>query len=165
MVGMNRRDFCKFLSLTVAGAAILPAQAQAFEHYFDVNCPPGEGPFVAVDEIMLFGMASVSTPIVMTCHCRTLQMQMGINAFGGIMRWSAGPLQTIMAELHDFWWEFQHPRVDEFHSRDMADLQVRDALRGHVSYVDSTGLRHLKSFDRARDSLAGGNHVSVAVHG
>ncbi len=59
---MDRRGFVKFLALIAAGAAALPEQVAAFEHYYEVNTPHVASGLVSVDEIWLTGMATAPVP-------------------------------------------------------------------------------------------------------
>jgi len=122
----------------MAGAAALPEQINAFEQYFTVNCPPGPGPFIAVDEIMLSGLADRSLPFKMDIFREdSLLLALGGNLYGGVIRWVASPLQTSVLKPRDLRWEITNPNQSE-------DDRLKDDFyyNGHISYIDQSGLRH-----------------------
>ena len=58
---MNRREFCRYLALTAAGAAALPGQVEAFEYLYDVNTRQfdGHGDIIKVYDM---GLGFTGTP-------------------------------------------------------------------------------------------------------
>src|SRR5712671_119771 len=95
---MNRRDFVKGLACLTAGASALPAQLAVFEHYYEVNTPKTLLPLAAVDEIYIAGMADHSVPawIEVFKHGEEQALNLGLNLFGGVVRWVAAPDQKII---------------------------------------------------------------------
>lgn len=131
---MNRRDFVKFLALISAGVAARPDQIAAFEQYYDANTPAVERPLVAVDEIYLCGMAPRSTRLRTTFFPDAQAMHLGLNAFGGAMRWLAAPDQKIILRRHHVAWDIE--------SEDASDTAPLDSiLIGHISYIDQAKIR------------------------
>jgi len=140
MTTMDRRDFIKFIAAMCAGAAAMPAQLEAFEHYYFVNAPKTAGSLIAIDEILISGIATRSFPVTLKLF-RTNEylMDCSCNLFGGIMRWYAGPDQKILIHPRDFRWEFvAHNDRDD---RNLLALNVETLLTGHISYIEQSGLR------------------------
>ncbi len=123
-MSMNRRDFVKFLALTAAGAAALPQQIAAFESYYEANTPQTSEELLAVDEIWASGMASCSTVVKMIFfpEAQSGGMTLGMNAFGGMIRWAAMPDQKIIIRKRHLTW-------------DISGNSNPSILEGHVSYI------------------------------
>lgn len=147
----ERDNFVKYLALLAAGEAAKPEQIAAFERYYDRNSP-ATFPLVAVDEIFICGHASRSTRVAIDILKGSDVVQcLSINAFGGILRWVATPDQKIVSAPTDFRWNITFP------DRAPADLEWNQRqmqfIRGHISYIDDTGLRISKPLVNAVDSL------------
>jgi hypothetical protein len=132
-MAMNRREFVKYLAGLSAGVAALPAQLEAFEHYFEINTPNAIDGLIGVDEIWVSGIARVSWPLEIRILHSQAPLILGLNAFGGIMRWSALPEQKLMATT-DLEWKIKNlgPNHGEF------------PICGHIGYVDQNGRRRTK---------------------
>ena len=149
---MDRKKFARFLALTAASQAAIPEQIAAFEHYFNINAPSSGGPFVAVDEIYLGGIAHESTPIIFdVLKYDEVILPLSFNAFGGVVRWMAMPLQQIIVPPADFKWRVRH--VCKTERLPVESAFVIKNFTGVISYIDQTGLRHYKQIIVARGSL------------
>jgi hypothetical protein len=136
---MNRREFVKFLGCLAAGTSALPAQVEAFTKYYDTNTPQGSGPFVAIDEVFMSGMASHNTPVYAKLyHQDEVVLPFGINLFGGILLWRAGPDQKIVGLRDDFLWLLE--------PRSSSPMALSDVV-GQISYIDSNGVRRRRQID------------------
>jgi len=126
---MDRRSFIEFIALLSAGAAARPEQITAYEKYYIANTPGVPGDLVAVDEVWASGMASCSTRIrlefVWDGPENKPNLTLGLNAFGGTIRWVAPVDQKIIAVKHTFAWKVTP--LDPFDPRDIC---------GQVSYID-----------------------------
>jgi len=95
-MSLSRREFIRNLAVLTAGAAALPEQILAFEKLYTVNAVPDVTGLVAITDITLIGTASVSKPLLMNFHNESVQeLVLGLNCFGGIMRWLAVPSDPI----------------------------------------------------------------------
>lgn len=136
---MNRRDFVKFLALMCAGAAARPEQIEAFERYYEVNSPHTLDGLVAVDEVYLSGMAGTATPLRMGFfpNAEAGRLCLGMNAFGGIVRWAATPDQKIIIRERDIGWSIVHATS----KGDVTSGPFKYIAEGHISYIDQNGKR------------------------
>ena len=142
---MDRRAFVKFLALMAAGAAAKPEQIAAYEHYYDVNTPATDGPFIAVDEVMLGGTARLSTVVqVRILSQSTNTLNLAINAFGGIFRWHAAPDQKIITD--ELSWHIEY---------DPNDIAINKILNGHISYITQAGIRKYMPLTKAHGIIYG----------
>lgn len=132
---MNRRKFVSFLALLAAGAAARPEQIAAFEKYYDANTPwLTDGGLIAVDEFYIGGLATRSMPMHWQIFRSTdCQLNLGFNAFGGIVRWVAAPDQKIITVPADFNWVLK--------TRDSIE-DPYTVIEGHILYIDQDGFRH-----------------------
>lgn len=148
---MNRREFVSFLGLLAAGAAAMPEQIAAYTRYYDLNSPQYDNGLVAVDEIFASGLAARSMPLSFDVfRGGELALALGINAYGGVVRWLAAPDQKIVTRSADFkWW------IKSRFSQDMDDLDNRfhECITGHISYIDQDGFRITRPLIRAVSSL------------
>jgi hypothetical protein len=136
MTNTNRRDFVKWLALTAAGMAALPQQIEAFEKYYEANTPElvKPGALVAVDEIMLSGMATASLPVAFKFYRMDYEaLNFGVNLFGGLLRWVATPDQKLITYEEDFYWDM-HPGLG------FEEQMHMGCLIGEVGYIDSVTL-------------------------
>jgi hypothetical protein len=141
---MDRRDFVKFIALLAAGAAARPEQIAAFERYYDINTPAAGNGFVAVDEVILGGMATTSMPVLFTLlRDDERVMRFGYNAFGGIVRWAAMPDQKIVAASGELRWQL-----------DQSDATVKRWLTGQINYIDQDGRRQFLDIETAAGVVA-----------
>jgi hypothetical protein len=124
---MNRREFVKFIALIAAGASALPQQIEAFERYYEANTPQDDNELVAIDEIFISGLATKSRPVQFDLPAA--MMCMGINLFGGIIRWGAMPDQKIILPRLNVSWSFTPEQEPEI-------------LKGHISFIDHNAKRH-----------------------
>lgn len=137
---MNRRDFVKSLALLAAGASALPAQIAVFEQYYEANTPKISGPLIAMDEIIISGMAGRSARVhVQVFGNGELRLNLGLNAFGGVLFWRAAPDSKIVTS--QLGWSITCP--DEGFDVSM--------LQGGISYLDDKFKRQLCPIE----SLAG----------
>jgi hypothetical protein len=131
------------LALLAAGTASRPEQIEAFEHYYNANTPLIGGPFVAVDEISISGLAITSTPLRVRFHrMEAFELAAGLNAFGGVYVWRAGPDGKIVTEPNDFRWEMkcEYTHIDGGEYV-IDDEWVRQNLDGHIRYINQNGIR------------------------
>jgi hypothetical protein len=144
---MGRREFVKFLALIGAGTSALPDQIAAFEAYYEANTPMVQEPLVAVDEVMLTGLASRSLRVFMELFADSGQSRkFGINTFGGIMRWTAQGNQTIVLRRRHLTWDIK--------AIDPAPVKFEHALLAHISYIDQTHVRRVLQISDWRGALA-----------
>jgi hypothetical protein len=157
---MDRREFVKFLALLAAGAAAKPEQIAAFERYYDINSPSFLTGLVAVDEVMLHGLATSS--LVLKMDIMTPEpLNLAINAYGGIVRWVAAPDQKIVCRASDFTWDIyrgEPKSLDDPKSEDQthhieSDEWLLARFTGHVSYIDQTGRRRNRPLTTLSGSL------------
>jgi len=105
-----RREFIKMLGLLTAGLAAKPEQIAAFEQYYDRNSPQADVRLLALDELNVSGMASRSTRVLITIFREDERpVHYGMNAFGGVIRWVAGPDQKIVGAEGSLRWEISSP--------------------------------------------------------
>jgi len=130
----NRRDFIQWLALIAAGTAARPEQIKAFEQYYDANTPVGNR-LVALDEVQLIGLHNRGgMPVVCNFYKQDrIILPAGLNAFGGVYFWRAGPDSKIIADATDIFWKFD-PKTPGF--------ELQNDINGTVSYI--------RSWDRAR---------------
>ncbi len=135
---MMRREFVKMLAALCAGASAMPQQLSAFESYFNLNTPPGNGPFVAMDELFISGLATRSLPLhvdVYVDDATEPRLPMAYNAFGGIIRWAAMPDQKIIAKK--IRWKIHAPN-EGIHG---LCEEPQSVLTGYVSCIHQDGIR------------------------
>ncbi len=139
MGSMQRRDFLRFLALLATPAAVMPEQIAAFEYYYDRNSPK-EMPLIAVDEISVSGLAANSPRVKIDIFWGgDLKLALGLNAFGGIIRWVATPEQKIIAAPNDVRWNITF--LDVAYNDDIS----MKAITGYISYIDGTGRRQSRT--------------------
>jgi hypothetical protein len=144
---MDRREFVRFLALTAAGAAALPEQIGAFERYYDLNAAKADNGLVAVDEVFISGLAPRSLRLkIDIMHLDEIKLPLGLNAFGGIVRWASAPDQKIVVPGHELEWRINV--IDE-----APDFDAMRYLTGHISYIDQDGLRMNKLLTTLRGNL------------
>ena len=144
---MNRREFVRFMALMSAGAAALPEQLSAFERYYDINTPQIGEQFAGVDEVFLCGCASRSVVVRASFYKEDeLIMPLAFNAFGGVLRWVATPLQTIMCLPTDFSWRIA---METGHT----DEKPKHIFSGHIGYIDNEGFRRTKLLTELNGTL------------
>ena len=133
---MSRRDFIKYLALIAAGAGALPRQIEAFERYYEANTPPiADGEELAcADEIWICGLATRSLRVGFRLSYAQGSMRLGLNAFGGMLRWVAQPDAKVISKPQDFHWQFEF--IDPIEPRD--DMQF--PISGWLSYFGSKDL-------------------------
>lgn len=133
---MNRRKFVSFLALLAAGAAARPEQIAAFEKYYDANTPwLTDGGLIAVDELYIGGIATRSVPMTWKVYCSTnCVLNLGFNAFGGVLRWVAAPDQKLVTVPADFNWSLK--------ASEGFDADPYSVIQGHILYIDQDGFRH-----------------------
>jgi hypothetical protein len=148
---MDRRQFVNFIAMMAAGgAAAKPEQVEAFQHYYEVNTPlVTDESLVAVDEIMVSGMAARSTPLRFRFWAERHYMPIAFNLFGGIVRWTALPDGRFMASAADVRWTVECPSC-----LPLDDDWVNDVIVGHIGYIDSIGARHYRPIDCVTGNLA-----------
>lgn len=155
----SRRDFVRMIALLAAGAAALPAQVEAFTSYYEINTPPGAGPFIAMDEIWLCGQAQKSAPVYFDLFRGDNRlMALGINAFGGILRWKAIADDKVIGINDDLRWEMRQLAVPQAGATEavfeaVPDQWIGQNLTGHVSYIRHDGMRVMKLIDRASSKV------------
>jgi hypothetical protein len=141
---MDRREFVKFLGCLAAGTSALPAQVEAFTKYYDTNMPHGAGPFVAIDEVFLSGMATRSAPVYFSMYDENrLVLPVGINLFGGSVLWRAAADQKIGVRANDLNWRIKHSNP----------LDFKNEFIGQISYIDSNGVRCRRQIDALQGRL------------
>lgn len=133
---MTRREFLRHVALMAAATAALPDQLDAFTRYYTLNAPPGQTGLMMVDEIFMSGVAQVSTPVT-AAFFRTDPgkpvLNLGFNAFGGLVRWVAAPDQKIICRSGEFQWDlrlYSDP-----------DYDLSRSVIGHILYMDQDGIR------------------------
>jgi hypothetical protein len=146
----SRREFIRHIALLAAGVAALPEQIAAFTQYYDRNTP-AIGPFVAIDEVYMAGMANVSTPMWLEIMCgSTTLIPLGFNAFGGIVMWRAQAEGKIVTRTGDLTWKFSQP----------SGLSIPDpverTVKGYVSYIGQDGVRKHVMLDTVSGNITGG---------
>ena len=150
----NRREFVKFIALLAAGAAALPQQIEAYTKYYDANTPLTGGPFIAMDEVWMSGLATKSTRVRMTLfHQDRSEYTWSFNAFGGVVRWVAAPDMKLVAIEKDLKW-----RLELFDGRPdyrAGDDWVRQTMNGYISYIDDMGRRRQMTLTKPTGTLAG----------
>ena len=148
---MTRRDFVKHLALLAAGAAALPAQVAAFERYYDINMPRvGGDDLLAVDEIYLSGYASRSMPVgLQVTHADRLLLNLGFNAFGGIILWRAQADSKLLVRESVL-------RLDlaGYGNDAGADpVFLANHVGGHISFLRQDGVRETLPLRGARHTV------------
>ncbi len=73
------------------------------------------------------------------------KLYLGMNLFGGVIRWVAAPDQKIVVQSNLFHWIVAS--VDPHH--DVLDCQVH----GHISYIDQGAKRHTYPINKCIGSL------------
>jgi len=140
-MSMDRRAFVKFIALLAAGAAARPEQVAAFENYYEVNTPKIATGLVSVDEICIGGVATHSIPAQLEIlRAGVPYLKLGVNLFGGVVRWLAAPDQKIMVSACEFGWRINNCVPADF--------------SGQISYIDQDGIRQMKFLDRCEGTLA-----------
>lgn len=150
---MDRRQFVKFLAATAAASA-LPEQVAAFEQYFEINTPRIPTGLVAVDEVFMAGAATRS--MVLEANARRNEIQLlnlGFNGFGGIIRWVAAPMQTLMVPAKDF--------ILDIKPRGLLDGDPFPVI-GHILFVDQDGRRCIKTITELQSTLENSEAVNYA---
>ncbi len=146
---MDRREFVKFLALLAAGATAAPEQIEAFRHYYNMNTPNTAAPLVAVDEVFISGMADRALPVTFDILLRgppeQIKLALGLNAFGGCVRWCAMGDQKIVAADTDFMWRLARA--------DGGDRLEPKNFHGHISYVDQDGIRGIRVLDTVEGGI------------
>ena len=79
-------------------------------------------------------------------HLDEVKLPLGLNAFGGIVRWVAAPDQKIVVPGRELRWCVS--LLDEPHETD----PLRH-VTGHISYIDQDGLRINKELTTLRGNL------------
>jgi len=139
---MTRKQFIKHLALL---AAHTPASVAAYVKHYTVNCPKTRGRLVAIDEIMISGMAARSLRLQFDLmrDKNTKIMTLAINAFGGIVRWVPTPDQKILAVASRGWspvgrlsWRITSPDTSD-------PVELNSAFVAHISFIDQKGERKI----------------------
>jgi hypothetical protein len=144
---MDRREFVRYLALTAAGLSALPEQVAAFERYYNLNTSNVERGLVAVDEILISGLAGMSIRFkIDIIHLDEIKVPLGLNAFGGIVRWVAPPDMKIVVPGRELKWRINP--MDYFE-----DVDPMRYLTGHISYIDQGGFRMNKLLTTLRGDL------------
>lgn len=150
---MNRDEFVRFIAALSAGNNVKSQQLAAFERYYDLNSPKTKHRLVAVDDIWVGGIASVSLPLKIEFFCGfEPKLNFGINAFGGTMRWLAAPDQKIITLASWFHWRMENPLMQAVLND---SKQFQEHVTGHISYIDQDGLRNNLPIIKAHASLTG----------
>jgi hypothetical protein len=137
--------------LIAAGTAALPQQIEAFEKYYEANTPLLADRLIAVDEIILSGNAPYSLPVMCNFGCNDrIVMPVGVNLFGGIMRWSAMADQKIIVAEADFFWDIKHGAPKDDNPNAEFDFRT---FSGQISYVGSNLHREYVRITKPRGSI------------
>jgi hypothetical protein len=145
-MSMNRREFVKYLALT-AGAAALPPQIAALEQYYEINTPITPGPYLAMDEVYIGGIANIgSTPLKIGFYQNGLViLNCSLNAFGGCYFWRGALDHKIIANpANELTW-----KISYFDNGTLTDQKVREIIDGTASFVTSDGKRQRVAIDKA----------------
>ncbi len=119
-------------------ACALPAQVDALERYYIANAPKTQAPLICIDEISISGLAKRSMPVgIAAMRNESMLLNLGINAFGGMMRWVALPDAKILIVPGDF----ALVQVS-------GEKEVSEWLTGHVCYIDQNTIRHSDPLDK-----------------
>lgn len=90
---MNRREFLRNMACVAIGSATLTEQIDALERIYLVNTPLIEKGLIHIDDIMLSGYANWSCPLTLNINFGDSldELNFGMNAFGGVLRWVGTP--------------------------------------------------------------------------
>ncbi len=155
---MNRRDFCRLVALTTAGA-VLPEQITALEHVFSKSTEHLDPKrIVAIHEIM-FGFSGVPHDTVARVeflHKDTVLLSFAVN-YRSSMRWVAVPSLVLFSEADQFHW-----RAEEL-SYGQLDLDGPKScipeFEGFIGWIDSDGRQQRTVFDKQHQRLTECSHV------
>jgi hypothetical protein len=130
---MNRRDFIKLIAVMSAGTAALPQQIAAFETFYLKNSPLLGEPFICLDEVSISGLATDSAPVRIDIFDGDENvLPCGLNAFGGVYFWRAGPEHKIVMPSRKAMWKVGSPYDDAW---------IKTHTSGYFSYIDQDGIR------------------------
>jgi hypothetical protein len=151
----TRRDFVRMMALLAAGAAALPEQIDVFQRYYEANTPLIGGPFIAVDEVFIGGLASGgSTPIRLNLFAEDINvLPLALNAFGGVAFWRASPDGKLVSQCSDFRYAIEH-LGDDSEWRRPSDSWIRQTVHGYIKYIDEDALRHTVLLETAAGTLS-----------
>lgn len=161
----SRRDFIRNIALVAIGTAALPEQINALEAIFEVNTPKLPSGLIAIDEIYLGGFASRSSPTMFEFLKENNSiLNLGMNLFGGVVRWVATPEGRIFTREQDFSLNIFAPRYvsDPSDSRKSIKLLEDDTIQpfyGSILYTDQNLKRVMRKFDapfKSLDTIGGG---------
>jgi hypothetical protein len=146
---MDRRSFVKFVAALAAGVSALPAQLEAYEKYYEINTPQTSRRLLMVDEVWLSGLATHSIPCRLNIYRdEECVLPLGLNLFGGVVRWVAAADMKIMAIRGELEWDIETTPPEE-----SAVLSPRYLFNGHISYIDDEGVRRSQMLTTLRGSV------------
>lgn len=133
---MNRREFIHTMACITIGYAALPEQIKALEKLYSINAPKVETGLIQIDDIWISGVADWSCPITLKISYQLDNINLTLNAFGGIARWVGTPEGRIICEENKLKWE-----VIEHSSRPdktplMGTTKDRDIAYGWIKFTD-----------------------------
>lgn len=138
---MNRRDFIKHIAM-LTGPMLIPEQLNELVRNLEINAiPQVEKGLVYIDDIFIGGFATKSTRIYAKFfNYNGMELNLPFNAFGGIIRWVAGPNMRLKITTPDkFCWEIISP--------DGLIIPGENSIRGGFLYIDQEGRQHRADFE------------------